>query len=217
MKKSPALISLFVSCAISYAAGNDHYVINFNPSNGLPDISISSICQDSYNRTWVGTKRGVYYYTGYGFIALQNRDYLSKCSPNTSMVAMDGEDRLWIFTDGGSGFYNIMSDDFITIPQLNGISVTDVDFDGSGTAWITSPDGIFRFSTDDSSLSAVIEGSFMDPYKSCLLSDSRLVFTSHDDNLFFYDIEKKSLRSVSIKNATSLADRSIRGVRPDFI
>ena len=205
MKKTVAyIIGILASCLILMGAEPNQFVINFNPSDGLPDTNISGICQDSFNRIWVGTKRGVYYYTGYGFVSFKNKDYLSLCSSNTSMLSIDKNDRLWIFSDEGSGYYDIKNRIFTSIPQLTGISVTDADIDTKGNAWITTPEGIFRYSAENSSLSIEISDSYLKPYKSCLNNDSEIVFTANDNNLYFYNFTKKSLKAVRVENASSL-------------
>lgn len=206
MKKTAAqIIGILVSCIMLKGAEPHQFIINLNPSDGIPNINISGICQDSFNRIWIGTKRGVYYYTGYGFIALQNKDYISTCSSNTSMIAIDDSNCLWIFTDNGSGYYDIREGVFTSIPQLMEIHVTDVDFDMNGDAWITSSEGILKYSVKSSSLSKEISNTYLTPYKSCLYQDSEIVFTAKNDNLYFYNIENQSLRAVRVKNVSSLS------------
>ena len=215
-RMTSCIFCLFVSVMTLLGGGLNQFVINFNPSDGLPDINISGICQDSFNRMWVGTKRGVYYYTGLGFVAFQNKDYLSFCSPNTSSIAIDNANHLWIFTEEGSGYFDILSGAFTLIPQLSGVTATDVDFDTSGNAWITTSLGIFKYSIPDSSISLVIEQAYLNPYKTCLTNENELVFTALDDNLYFYNCEKKTLKSVKIDGVTSLGLIETSG-ETDFI
>lgn len=198
------IVSICVSCAVLRGAGAKQFVVDFNPSDGLPDINISCISQDSFNRIWVGTKRGVYYYSGYGFLSLQNKDYLSHCSQNISMIAIDSCNRLWIFSEKGSGFYDIPKDEFTPVPKLTGVTVTDFDFDKKGNAWITSSEGLIRYSADDSSFTIEIDHSYLNSCKCCVSNDDEIVITANDDNLYFYNYNNRSLRSVKIDKASSL-------------
>lgn len=211
-----SILYICCSCSIVLGASSNQFTIDFNPSDGLPNTNINSVCQDSFKRIWVGTKRGVFYHTGNRFVALQNTDYTSSCSKNTSMIAIDERDRLWIFSEEGSGYYDILDAKFTNIPQLKDLTVTDIDFDTDGNAWITSSEGICRYSIHDSSFTIETELSHLTPYKSNLHDDDKIVFTALDNNIYIYNYVKKSLRAVKIDNVSSLSLIERSGIS-DFI
>ena len=109
------ILAILLCCTVSNAAQPHHFYARFTSWEGLPEAYISSVCQDGFGRIWVGSKDGVFYYTGEEFVPFSNADYLEQCAPNTLAVSLDADGCVWILSQHGTGYYDIYSDSFTLI------------------------------------------------------------------------------------------------------
>ena len=66
------ILAILLCCAVSNAAQPHHFYARFTSWDGLPEAYLSSVCQDGFGRIWVGSKDGVFYYTGEEFVPFTN-------------------------------------------------------------------------------------------------------------------------------------------------
>ena len=127
------VFAILLGCTVTNGAQPHHFHARFNSWNGLPEAYLSSVCQDAFGRLWVGSKDGVFYYTGEEFVPFTNADYLAHCASITQAVRLDADGCVWIVTAQGSGYYDVSTDRFTPLENLQGTVISDVDISADGT------------------------------------------------------------------------------------
>ena len=195
------LVFFLFGQALSAAVGKHNFYTHYSTFDGLPDSFIVCCNQDRFDRIWVGTKDGVYYYTGSSFVPFMNQEYLQVCSRMTTTIGVDMDGNIWIGSSDGLGFYDITVDVFTPVEGIDGL-VSDLDFDALGNAWITTASGIWRYSRSDGSLEKNISSDVFSPSSACFMDSGELVFTARNSNIYVYNPESSSLRSVKCTNGS---------------
>ena len=189
-------LAILLCCAVSNAAQPHHFHARFTSWDGLPEAYLSSVCQDVFGRIWVGSKDGVFYYTGEEFVPFTNADYLGRCSLNTLAVGLDADGCVWIVTPQGTGFYDINSDRFTLIEDLQGIPVSDIDITADGAVWLTSSNGIWKYDKTSGGLTNMTESTSFSPFRTCVTSNGNLIFTARNNNVYLLNAKTGNVRSV---------------------
>lgn len=184
------------------SGGNKHnFYTHYTTFDGLPDSFITCCNQDKFDRMWIGTRDGVYYYAGSSFVPFENERYLQTCSRMTTAIGVDMDGNIFIGSSDGIGFYDVNIDSFTPIEGTDGI-VNDIDFDALGNAWITTPSGIWCCSRNDRTLEKKISSDIFDPTFACFTDKGELVFTAANANIYIYDVESSSLRTMKSSTDT---------------
>ena len=193
---------LFLSCLVSGAVSHPFFT-RYSDQEGLTDYNITNCCQDPFGRIWIATNGGVYFYTGNKFTPFKNEQYQAACSTTTLSVATDQQGCIWIATSSGIGYYDIYSGTFTEIPELKKEEIRDIDVDGSSDIWLTSTNGIWKFSKNDG-LQRFVSGSSFSPRNSCLLENGDLVFTTHEGDIYYLDRQSQGVNL--LKHAGTASD-----------
>lgn len=191
-----AIVFLLLSCVVSSAARPHHFYAQLSSWDGLPEASISSVCQDEFGRIWVGTRDGVYYYTGEKFLPFNNADYLAACSLNTSSIMQDSKGCIWIVSSANTGFYDISSNNFTVLEDLEGSPVRDIDLTPDGLVWLTATEGIWKYDNRTGTLSKAAESQSFSPYRCCVAGDNSLAFTSRNNSIYLLDTAAGTVKEV---------------------
>lgn len=196
------LVFSLVGQILSAVEGGKHnFYTHYSTFDGLPDSYIVCCNQDVFDRIWVGTKDGVYYYAGSSFVPFENEEYLRTCSRMITNIGVDMDGKIWIGSSDGLGFYDINVDVFTPVSGIDA-PVNDLDFDAMGNTWITTASGIWCYSRKDAVLEKRISSDVFSPSFACFTDQGELVFTAQNTNIYVYDPETSSLRSVRNYNAT---------------
>ena len=190
------ILAILLCCTVSNAAQPHHFYARFTSWEGLPEAYISSVCQDGFGRIWVGCKDGVFYYTGEEFVPFSNDDYLEQCAPNTLAVSLDADGCIWILSRNGTGYYDIYSDSFTLIEDLQDTAVTDIDITADGTVWLTSSSGILKYDKATGGVSNMTESTSFSPFRACVASDGNLVFTARNNSIYVLNTTSGNVKSV---------------------
>ena len=190
------IISILLSCVVADAAQPHHFYARFTSRDGLPETYLSSVCQDSFGRIWVGSRDGVFYYTGDDFVPFNNPDYLSACSLNASNIMTDAEGYVWVASSRGTGFYDIYSDSFTLLDELQETVVNDIDLTPDGIVWLTASDGIWKYSRQSGKPERVMESSSFSPFKASVTESGNLVFTASDNFIYQLNSATGNLKAV---------------------
>ena len=190
------ILAILLCCAVSNAAQPHHFYARFTSWDGLPEAYLSSVCQDGFGRIWVGSKDGVFYYTGEEFVPFTNAGYLENCSLNTQAVGLDADGCVWIVSQQGTGFYDIHSDRFTLIGELQGTPVSDIDVTADGAVWITSSSGIWKYDKASGKLENMTESTSFSPFRACVTSDGNLAFTARNNSIYLLDTATGTVKSV---------------------
>ena len=197
MKKSNlAFLILILSGIISHAAQPHQFHARFTSWDGLPEAYLSCICQDDFGRIWVGSKDGVFYYTGEEFIPFDNEDYLANCSLTTSSIMKDAEGCIWIVSSGGTGYYDVYSDRFTALEELEDIRVSDIDLTSDGTVWVTSSEGILKYDKKDGGLSRVTESSSFSPFRTTVIDNDNLCCTARNNSVYLLNTTTGNIKAL---------------------
>ena len=186
-----SLTTLFLSCLIAGAVSHPFFT-RYTDTEGLTDYNITKCCQDPFGRIWVATNGGVYFYTGNKFTPFRDERYQAACSSTTLSIATDPEGCIWIATSSGIGYYDIYSGSFTEIPELKKEEIRDIDVEDGGDIWLTSTNGIWKYSKEEG-LQRFVSGTSFSPRNSCLLDNGDLVFTTREGDIYFLDRQSQGV------------------------
>lgn len=173
--------------------------MHYSHTEGLPATNITSCCQDDFNRLWVGTREGVYFYSGDSFIQFLNEDYLAACAPNIVTVITDKDNCVWIGSTSGTGYYDVINQTFHGIDALGKSQVSDIDVTEDGTVWITCNDGLWKYIKSGDRLEKIKDTGSLSPNKTCVIENDNLVFTADNSFLYVYNTTLDNLRVVRME------------------
>ncbi len=142
---------------------------NYTIQNGLPQITVNSICQDHEGYIWVATQVGAARYDGYEFEYFNTLNGLPDNFVNCITVSSDGQ--VWLGTEGGVAAFN--GSDFRVFTIEDGLvnnRIDDILDDGNGNIWaitvygisVITPDTILSYSKEDALTDNAIVASFVD-------------------------------------------------------
>lgn len=139
------ILMLLLSCTTLIAQPQfkfDKYTLK----DGIPELEIRAIAQDSLGFLWIGTANGLYRYDGHVFKLYTSdpMDSTSLSSVDVEEVFIDSANRLWIGTRGGGlNLYNSEEDAFVHFRYSEGDSTTVphdwvwvMEEDNQGRIWV---------------------------------------------------------------------------------
>mgnify|MGYP000614151576 CR=1 FL=1 len=102
------LIGIFILNSYAYSS-QDFYFSNLNLKDGLSQISVLDILQDSKGYMWFATRNGLNRYDGKNFVIYKNdpTDSLSLSNNHIYCLAEDSHQNLWIGTFHGLNVLNM--------------------------------------------------------------------------------------------------------------
>jgi len=190
------VLAIMLGCAAANGAQPHHFHARFTSWDGLPEAYLSSVCQDAFGRIWVGSKDGVFFYTGDEFVPFTNADYLAACAKSTQAVRLDADGCVWIVSVVGTGFYDVSTDSFTPVRELQGTIISDIDITPDGAVWLTSSSGIWKYDKASGELANMTESTSFSPYMTCVTADGNLVFTARNNNVYLFDTASGNVRSI---------------------
>jgi len=126
---------------------------------GLSDLNVLCLLQDSRGFMWVGTRQGLNRFDGHQFRVFYNNpaDTASISSNFIQNIFEDSKKNLWISTiNGGFNKFNRKKNSFkqyIHKPEnsnsVSGNNVSNITEDRSGKLWIATNDGVNLFNPDN--------------------------------------------------------------------
>ncbi|MDB1934744.1 ATP-binding protein [Clostridium tertium] len=144
----------------AFAITNDDKNINFKRitvEDGLSQISVEYLFQDSKGYMWIGTIDGLNRYNGSRFEVFR----YSKDKPNSisgnyiSAIAEDDEGNIWVGTSRGLNRINTHTSEITTyLPGVNGCNlsnynITEILIDSKGDIYIATEDGLNLYNEED--------------------------------------------------------------------
>ncbi len=208
------IISLFISSQPGFAEFDplqDNWrIVHYGPEDGLSQISVNSIIQDSYGFLWIATQDGLNKYDGYDFDIYRHQpsDPSSLSNGNVRSVIEDRDGNIWAGTQDGLNKLDRSTNSFIIYRHEPGnsssLSDNDIYFvfeDGKGIIWLKTAIGIDRFDpvTEEFSNYKHYHGEpeyFQGPESFTIFEDSqgRLWIGSWDGLLYFDRLAKRFTR-----------------------
>ncbi len=116
-----AFFAVLFSLMVASASAQDHFSFNYlQREQGLSNISVRCIFQDSRGFMWFGTFDGLNRYDGYEFRVFRNKFNDAGSLPHNyiNTISEDSRHRLWIGTPQGVSIYDGFSPAFQSISYL---------------------------------------------------------------------------------------------------
>jgi ligand-binding sensor domain-containing protein/serine phosphatase RsbU (regulator of sigma subunit) len=149
------LVFLLVSSLLG--AQDNWRIVEFRQEQGLSQISVNCIIQDSYGFLWVGTQDGLNKFDGYDFKVYRHQpsDPYSLSNSNINSVIEDNKGNIWAGTQNGLNIFDRSSGTFRAYQHEPGnpgsISSNIVHYvfqDSEGLIWLKTEEGIDRFDAE---------------------------------------------------------------------
>jgi|GEM_PF-2638857 len=117
------LVALFNNILISKVSGQDNSPLFYtvDEQDGLVSDLINCIEVDDFGYLWIGSQSGLCRYDGQGFtiMSASGENTTNIVSGNSiADIEQDLEHRIWIATEKGVSFYNLINGEFTYVPKL---------------------------------------------------------------------------------------------------
>lgn len=172
MRKS-FLFSLCLLLAVSVSAGphDELYFSNLGLNEGLSQLSVLAICQDSDGFMWFGTRNGLNRYDGHKMVVYKHDDDDPGSLTDNYILSLaeDRQHRLWIGSMNGLSRLDLISGEMKTWPP--GISpalqnrVSALCCDNQGRIWIGTSHGLFQYLEEQDDFRPETLGGIMEDVK----------------------------------------------------
>lgn len=158
------LLTIFTSIVI--AANKDYYFSQLSTENGLSQITVTSIFQDSKGFMWFGTRNGLNRFDGYTFDIYRNNqgDIESISDSHILCIKEDALGDLWIGTNNGLNRYKNTTnkfDRYFSVAKdaesLSSNMITSLYIDHKECLWIGTSRGLDKYHTESNSFSRIEE------------------------------------------------------------
>lgn len=146
------ICTLFLICTIipfGYAQNENLKFLHIGTSEGLSQINVNRIFQDSRGFMWIATRNGLNRYDGYRFITYRynDKDSTSLSHNTVTDIAEDNNGNMWLGTTNGLNMYKRSTGRFTRYlhnehnpKSLSNNIITRILFD-NGSLWIATQNG----------------------------------------------------------------------------
>jgi ligand-binding sensor domain-containing protein/DNA-binding CsgD family transcriptional regulator len=152
LRFSAVLLILFLKTSIDFGQTSDFAFEHLGAEQGLSNLNVTSIYQDSKGFMWFGTFNGLNRYDGYEMKNYFNnpKDSLSLSDNRITCIYEDNKKNLWIGTNvGGLNLYNSEKNNFIRYTkeatpkyQISANRIETIYQDTKGNLWVGTNDGL---------------------------------------------------------------------------
>ena len=148
---SVVCVHLLVIHTVLFAQNDDIYFESLSAENGLSQLTVSSIFQDSKGFIWFGTMDGLNLYDGYSFEIFKTRPgHQGSISSNyINAITEDSLGYIWIGTEGGLNRYSYETGEFLsffkdgeTDRNISHDKASFVFRDKKGVIWVGTEQGL---------------------------------------------------------------------------
>jgi len=145
-----ALISFLFFAASGFSQNQSIRFEHIGTNEGLSQLNINCIIQDSRGFIWIGTRDGLNKYDGYKFTVYRTdpKDKNTLSSNYIQDIVEDKDGNLWLATQGGINKFDIKRNLFTRFQHdnynqntLSNNNVNKIRFDHSGNLWIGTERG----------------------------------------------------------------------------
>jgi signal transduction histidine kinase/ligand-binding sensor domain-containing protein len=173
MKKAAICLLLMHIVFLLVAQHRDIYFENI--LDGLSNLRVHCMIQDSKGFVWIGNAKGLQRYDGYTFVTYKNnpKDTNSLCHDIVLFIIEDKRGLLWIGSEFGLSVFDPESEKFIQYRHKPGISASRKDYiyviyeDKENNIWLGTGDGLVRFTVKEENRTLTREEVFTKGLKAC--------------------------------------------------
>lgn len=157
-KYTPFLSASIILCLLSVfrlsAQGDNTRFEHISWEDGLSQVTVQSIIQDSRGFMWFATEDGLNKYNGYEFTIYRHNaaDSGSLCSNRVTDLFEDSRGALWVGTKYGLSRFDKNTQRFVSYQHkptdgnsLSNNMVNAIAEDKAGNIWVATPDGLNKF------------------------------------------------------------------------
>jgi ligand-binding sensor domain-containing protein/serine phosphatase RsbU (regulator of sigma subunit) len=148
------LFAFFSVCPFLIASEGNWRVVKYGLDQGLSQISVNSLIQDSFGFLWIGTQDGLNKFNGYDFVVYRHQptDFSSLSNSHIQSVIEDNEGNIWAGTREGLNRFCRNGNNFSVylfeteISGSNGNNnIYNIFQDRTGLFWLNTGGGLVRF------------------------------------------------------------------------
>ena len=219
------LFFLFLAPYGLQAAQTPPYFSNISLEDGLAQLSVLVICQDSKGYMWFGTRNGLNRYDGSNMVCYKHRtdDPASLVDNHIVALVEDDEQRLWIGSMGGLNRLDLRSDRMKVFPGTqypafsNGAQALYQD--SRRRLWIGTYEGIYLYDPDrEDFLPVNLSNVFKGGQVTCIYETSRgkLVFCTKRKGIYVCNLDLDEVSYYAKDSSTNpIPSNYINGVFED--
>ncbi len=220
---------IFLSICFPRAYATESGIFNFsniNLKNGLSQLSVLAIAQDSKGYIWFATRNGLNKYDGEKFTVYKHdNDDPHSLSDNhiTCLLPDDANEGLWVGTNNGLNYINLktnqitkyQTDDY---PNMAGNNIAVLQFDQSGNLWVGTRTGLCIWQPR----SGEFKKKYSDhvPENEAIMqlyidAEKRLYIGTHRHGLFICTPEMELIQQLNKSTQPALSDDAISCIFED--
>ena len=222
-------VLLFLSCCCLHANDSPFYFTTLNLKDGLSQLSVLNIFQDSRGFMWFGTRNGLNKYDGTSITVYKHTNYEtnSLLHNHITSIVEDKKGFLWVATINGLNRLDLRTDSILSYDKLyfpysgtlSNVRINDLVIDGNDHLWVATNVGLYIYNTDKNSFNLVYPEERNDrKYIETVILDSKgnIVFGTMHDGLCIYDQEKRFVSQYKKdETKSSLTDNHIYTIYED--
>lgn len=210
------LSSINFYAAISIEQYQDIQYRTLTSKNGLSQMTVLDIIQDSQGYLWFATRDGINRFDGNQVVGFKNQlgDENSISSNYTTSFAIDRQNSLWIGTHYGVNCYDtekeIFKKYFYQEEDLNSSysRIRKVIVDSRNNVWLGTKGGLLTLDRRSGRLNKCTAVAF--PLQTMCQYEGKLLLAHESEGLYLYDPSTKICKQVNIKGIEgSFAVRSV--------
>lgn len=186
----------FVNSFVAYLIGmlsihslsaQEYYFRHYEVVDGLSHNTVHCSVQDDKGFMWFGTKNGLNRFDGHQFKVYQSDASDSLSLESSFIECLDySNQKLWVGTDNGLYFYDLMLDRFHLLEATANTPILDVENDLNGHLWYVSSNRLFRYHKKTKTTKAFTE-VLPSQVEEITMSPNGDIWVSSTDRLYKYD------------------------------
>lgn len=211
------VLILFVFC-IKVPANNQNNIVfkNISVKEGLSQLSVLAIFQDSKGYMWFGTRDGLNRYNGYDFEVFQheNSDSTTISDGYIRCISEDSEQRIWVGTTNGLNCFESNHKTFKHYninhsPSLKDLNEIDCILPTKGRKiWVGKKDGLYLL--DYSKQKSILRKVLSTRVSTIVENNHQLLIATGVSNLITYDIKTNSTSEIILTGSNIPAHLKVK-------
>jgi signal transduction histidine kinase/ligand-binding sensor domain-containing protein/DNA-binding NarL/FixJ family response regulator len=224
-----SIVFLLAFISPGYANIPSFYFSTLDLKDGLSQLSVLKIYQDSYGFMWFATRNGLNKYDGTAMTVYKrhNNNPNSLSNNHITSIVEDKAENLWIGTMNGLNCLNLQTGRitrydkhaFSSFNEYTKIWITDLYIDRQEHLWVATNNGLYCYQPDADSFRLFdADSNLYQKHIVCIVQDSRnnLLIGTMNDGLYIYDESRKFVHQYKRDNSKeALTENYITAIYED--